>query len=140
VPHLPAEHAARALRHARVLGAQLHELQGREHGGERVAQLVGEHGQELILAAVRFLRFAVEARVVEREPRAPAEVLRHGQVRGHVAPGGRGGHERDGAQRAAARDQGHTHGESSPQLLHEVRAFVRGELPQQQVQRLGAQA
>ena len=141
VPDLAAQHRARARRYHRVVRPHLQELERGEHGRERVAQLVRQHGQELVLAPVRLLRLAVQAGVVEGEARAPAEVLGDRQVGRAVAPRGRGGHERDRPQRPAARDEGYAHGEGGAQLVDQPGA-LRGwaEAAEQQVERLGAQA
>jgi hypothetical protein len=118
-----------------------HELQRGQHRRERVAQLVREHGQELVLAAVGLLHLAEEARVVQRQPGAAAELLGHRQVRGRVPPRRRARDQRDRPQRAAARGQRHDHRERRPQAVDEVhRARVRAGLPENRVQRLGAHA
>ena len=49
-----------------ALAAQLHQLQRGQDRRERIAQLVAEHGQELVLGAVRRLRLGAQARVLGR--------------------------------------------------------------------------
>ncbi len=74
VLHLPLEDAPLPLQQLRR--AQAHQLEAGEHRRERVAELVAQHGQELVLGPVRLLR----------------RLTRPHQVR-HV-----GGHHRDGVR------------------------------------------
>ena len=53
VPHLPLRHLEEALSSG---DARAEELEARAERGERVAQLVGEHGEELVLAAAGFFQ------------------------------------------------------------------------------------
>ena len=52
VPDLPLDHVAGELDEGRVVGRLPQDVDRVEHRGQGVAQLVGEHGEELILAAV----------------------------------------------------------------------------------------
>jgi hypothetical protein len=52
VSHLPVEDVARARGHLLGNAWSPEQVGGVEHGAERVAQLVGQHGQELVLALV----------------------------------------------------------------------------------------
>ncbi len=52
VPDLPLDHVAGELDQRRVVGRLPQDVDRVEHRGQGVAQLVGEHGEELILAAV----------------------------------------------------------------------------------------
>src|SRR5260370_875869 len=53
VRHLAGAHVARLRPLRRGVAEQLQDLNGIADGGERVAELVGEHGQKLVLAPVR---------------------------------------------------------------------------------------
>ena len=80
-----------------------------EHRRQRCAQLVREHGEELVLGAARVLRLAVESRVVGGERGALREVLGQREVGERVASLAVGDGEGHDAQRAAARAQRHQH-------------------------------
>jgi hypothetical protein len=106
VPHLPLDHLVLALIPS---AAQLHELQGGEDGRQRVAQLMAEQGEELVLAAIGLARLAVEAGVLEGQRGAAAQLIGHLQIR-ELEPAVRlRRSERDGPQHAAAR--GHRDGQ-----------------------------
>ena len=92
--HLPVDHVARH-DHALLGGADAaHELHGVADRRERVAQLVRQHGEELVLAPVRVLQLflglarardlalqgRIKARVVERDGRARHQLLEHQPV------------------------------------------------------------
>ena len=77
--HLPLDDVARPVA-ALLVGGQLEDGHGVVDGGERVAELVGQHGQELILAAV-----------VLAEGLRPVAPARRGPPSSHTDGGGRGG-------------------------------------------------
>ncbi len=54
MPHLTLHHRAHALRHSRLPLRALEQLDTGTDGNQWVAQLMGQHGNELILAAIRF--------------------------------------------------------------------------------------
>ena len=50
-------------------------MEGGADGGERAAELVGQHRQELVLAAVGLAQLVVQAGVLDGDGRAPGQVL-----------------------------------------------------------------
>ena len=70
------------------------------------AQLVRRHGQELVPQPHRLLGLAQQARVVDGQRGAAADLGRQLQV-GRPEPAGRRGRERQRAQRGVARDERH---------------------------------
>ncbi len=115
--------------------AQLHQLDAGQDGSQRVAQLVAEHGQKFVLAAVRLARLLVQARVVDRHGGAQAQLLGHLQIR-LLEPALRGGgDERDGAEGAAARGHRHDDGRAEAEPAQEGLVLAVGRERRQQ--RLG---
>ena len=74
------------------IGPTTQDFRPREQRRERRSQLVGDHGQELVLAPVRLACLLVEPRAIDGVGGAPREDLGHGQVGAFVSPPGlRGG-------------------------------------------------
>ena len=76
-----------------------HQVQRVADRGQGVAQLVGQGGEELVLAAVRLLQLAVEPGVLDGDRRARGQVLGQPQVVRPVAPARLGRDERDRPER-----------------------------------------
>ena len=93
------------LRRRPALGAQ--DLHGVADRGQRVAQLVGQHRQELVLAPVGLLERRQQVRVLDGDDRAVGQVLRRREVGGVVGPAGLRGHEGEHAERPGPRAQRH---------------------------------
>jgi hypothetical protein len=58
---------------------QPHELQGGQHGGQRVPQLVAEDGEEVVFGAARALRFSLQPFDLFAGPHLVGDVEAHGQ-------------------------------------------------------------
>ena len=103
VVRLAADHVARPvhgrLRHIRAL----HDVHRVADGRERVAQLVRQHGEELVLAPVRFLHGRVQARVLHGDGRTARDLLDQRDAR--RVEGFARTHQDQRAARAAARHQ-----------------------------------
>ena len=94
------------------IAAQRHQLERGDDRRQRVAQLVAEHRQELVLGAIgdlglaqRVARFAEETVVVERERGALRELADESAVFGAEAPPRLGLQRAHRTDRSAARDQ-----------------------------------
>ena len=75
VARLAPDHLLGQPSHLRVILAQPQKLGGIEDRGQGIAQLMGEHGEELVLAAVALDQPTVEAGVVDRQTGAMPELL-----------------------------------------------------------------
>ena len=84
--YLPVDHLRGPLqfRYRRTLGTKdLHRIADR---GQRVAELVGQHRQELVLAAVGLLERRQEPRILDGDDGTVGEVFCSGQIGGVVYP------------------------------------------------------
>ena len=100
---LPVDHVARPAEVDVVDAELLEELDGVADRREGIPQFVGEHRQELVLAAVVLLDVPIEPRVVDRYRGAAGEVLGEAEI-GRPEPTSRPpGRERQRAQDPAAR-------------------------------------
>ena len=111
--------------------APRHDLERRDDRRERVAQLVAEHREELVLGAVRDLgvaqrvaRLAEQADVVERQRGTLRELADQRAVLGAEAAARLGLQRAHRADRPAARDQRHDAGGADAEACDE-RAKVR---------------
>jgi hypothetical protein len=101
-----------------------HDLERSDDGRERIAQLVAEHGEELVLGTVgdlgvvqRVARFAEQADVVERQRGALRQLADQRAVLGAEAAPRVGLQRAHGADRPAARDQRHDAGSDDAEAL-----------------------
>ena len=84
---------------------EAHHLNGIADGGEGIAQLVCQHGQELIFAPVSLLDVPDEPGVVDGDPRTAGQLLNQGELRRAVTPA-RGAEDKgQRPQRFAARPE-----------------------------------
>ena len=142
--HLPVDDVARHYHALLVRADAAHQLDGVADRRERVSQLVRQHRQELVLAAVRVLQLllrlaragdlalerAVQARVLEGHRGASRELLEHLAVLRLTADVA----ERKGADQLLADLQRIADGRRKAALLGQL---VRAPLAQHRLQRLG---
>ena len=100
----------------RLAVAALHaqQVQAAADRGQRVAQLVGEHGEEFVLAAVGVLDLGIEPGILDGNGRPVGNVLGQGQIGGRVMASRFRRHERDDPQRLAPASSGTHIAELSP--------------------------
>ena len=90
-----------------VLGSELFEHRDRvADRGQGISKLVGQHREELVLAAIALLDLAIEAPVVERDRRAARQIADEIDVGGGIAAVGFEHGARHRAERRAASRQG----------------------------------
>ena len=89
----------------RVLGRHLPQRDRIADRGQRIPQLVGQHGQKFVLLPTRFLNRVEQPRVIDRDRHALGQAFgqRHFALR--VPPPGIAGHQPDDADRAVANFQ-----------------------------------
>ncbi len=81
---LPLEHVGDAQRGCVRAVAPPQGAGGEDHGGQRVPELVPQHGEELVLALIGLLRLAVEPGVVDGQRGVPGQLLGEELVVGPV--------------------------------------------------------
>ncbi len=104
---LPPDHFARPRQALRIRALRLQHVDRVADRRERIAQLVREHRQELVLALVLVLDLAIEARILQRRGAPRSEVLRHRDRFGVERPPGVPEPEHQHCHRAPRKAQGH---------------------------------
>ena len=104
----------------------LQDLDGVADRGQRVAQLVGEHRQELVLAAVVLLDVAVEPGVVDGDGGAAGQVFGQREVVRSVVPAGLADGQRERAEHAPAPRSGTAMADRSSKPARGCVAAARG--------------
>jgi hypothetical protein len=124
VLHLAADHLPGEVERLAILIATLQDGQGVLDGGERVAQLVREHGEKLVLAAVRFLRLAVEAGVLDGDRGPVGEVLGERLVGFREAAARLRRDERQHTEDLAADGEGNAEVRAQPQRTQQAQVLL----------------
>ena len=88
VPDLAVHHVACRRGDRGTDARHLQDVQRIANGCQRIAQLVSEHGQELVLAAIVLLDVAIESRIVDRDGRPRGQVVHQRQVAVLIVPAG----------------------------------------------------
>lgn len=112
-------HPCQGVVHAHVVEARIHEREADRSGSEEGV----DYGQRLLRFVPCRLCVAIKLRIVDRDRRAPREVLRHFEVRLVVAAAALRRNECDRSENSVASDERNAHRRLQPELFENLRKF-----------------